>query len=186
MSSSNAGNSPNAQGVLCRVTPVQPWWYTPRLANISKYCRSCVSGSRRVVEPKRMLLPCIGICWIPFTNVGAGRPATSSTVGATSITCENCERVSPMAVEPVGPVHDRAVARTAPVGSDLLRPLVRRVHRVGPTVGVVVVGRRRCRTRRRVTPSTRRSQCPGAIETHELVERAVDRAFGARALSPRM
>ena len=45
--------------------------------------------------------------------------------------------------EAVRPVHDRAVARSAPVRSDLLRPLVGRVHRVRPADRVVVVGLRR-------------------------------------------
>ena len=49
-----------------------------------------------------MLVPCIGICWMPLTNVGAGSPAASRTVGATSITWVNCDRVSPLASKPLG------------------------------------------------------------------------------------
>ena len=33
-----------------------------------------------------MLVPCSAICWTPCTDVGSGSPATSSTVGAMSIT----------------------------------------------------------------------------------------------------
>ena len=49
-----------------------------------------------------MLMPSIGFCWMPLTNAGAGSPAASSTVGATSITWKNCERISPLALKPFG------------------------------------------------------------------------------------
>ena len=39
-----------------------------------------------------------------------------------------------------GPVHDGAVAGTAPVRGDLFGPLVRGAQRMGPAHGVVVVG----------------------------------------------
>ena len=37
-------------------------------------------------------MPSIGDCCTPFTTVGSGRPAASSTVGAMSITWLNCDR----------------------------------------------------------------------------------------------
>ena len=49
-----------------------------------------------------MLVPSIGRCWTPWTLSGSGRPAASSTVGATSITWWNCERISPRALMPAG------------------------------------------------------------------------------------
>ena len=49
-----------------------------------------------------MLTPCIGVCWTPLTNFGSTSPAASSTVGATSITCVNCVRISPLASKPAG------------------------------------------------------------------------------------
>ena len=49
-----------------------------------------------------MLTPCIGVCWTPLTNFGSTSPAASSTVGATSITCENCVRTSPLVSKPAG------------------------------------------------------------------------------------
>ena len=49
-----------------------------------------------------MLPPWSGICWTPWTKVGAGIPATSSTVAATSITWLNCVRTSPLALIPSG------------------------------------------------------------------------------------
>ena len=49
-----------------------------------------------------MLTPSIGFCWTPLTNVGSGRPATSRTVGATSITWANWVRISPCASMPCG------------------------------------------------------------------------------------
>ena len=42
-------------------------------------------------------------------------------------------------LDPVGPVHDRAVAGATPVRRHLLGPLEGRVHRPGPADGVVVV-----------------------------------------------
>ncbi len=45
-----------------------------------------------------MLTPSIGFCGVPLTTFGSGRPAASSTVGATSITWWNCERTSPFAL----------------------------------------------------------------------------------------
>ena len=83
---------------------------------------------------------------------GSGRPAASRTVGATSMTWWNWWRISPRACDAVGPVHDRAVARAAPVRGDLLGPLIRRVHRVRPADRVVVVGLGRRRTRRSARP----------------------------------
>ena len=41
------------------------------------------------------LTPWIGICSTPFTSLGAAMPAASRIVGATSITCVNCERSPP-------------------------------------------------------------------------------------------
>jgi hypothetical protein len=64
-------------------------------------------------------------------------------VGATSITWWNCERISPLALMPAGPVHDRAVARAAEVRRDLLGPLIGRIERVRPADGVVVERRAR-------------------------------------------
>ena len=42
-------------------------------------------------------------------------------------------------LEAIRPVHDRAVAGATEMRRHLLRPLVRRVHRVGPSDGVVVI-----------------------------------------------
>jgi hypothetical protein len=49
-----------------------------------------------------MLNPSCGACWMLFTMVGAGSPATSSSVGTTSITWKNCWRISPRAWMPPG------------------------------------------------------------------------------------
>ena len=86
-----------------------------------------------------MLTPSMGCCCTPLTEIGSGRPAASRIVGATSITWWNCERISPFGFDAVGPVDDGAVARSAPVGGDLLGPLVGRVHGMRPAHGVVVV-----------------------------------------------
>ena len=49
-----------------------------------------------------MLTPSIGFCSTPCTVFGSGRPAASSTVGATSITWWNWLRTSPLASMPFG------------------------------------------------------------------------------------
>ena len=80
------------------------------------------------------------------------------------------------------PVHDRAVAGSAPVRRDLLRPLVRRVHRVRPADRVVVVGVGRAELVDVRRHHLGRLELRGAVEDEQLVERAVDRALGARAV----
>ena len=45
----------------------------------------------------------------------------------------------PLTGDPLRPMHDHPVARAAPVRCDLLRPLIRGVHRVRPADGVVIV-----------------------------------------------
>ena len=47
-------------------------------------------------------MPSIGVCTTPFTLLGCGRPAASSTVGAMSITCENWLRSPPLSLMPFG------------------------------------------------------------------------------------
>ena len=42
------------------------------------------------------------LCCTPLTIVGSGRPAASSTVGATSMTWWNWVRISPLALMPFG------------------------------------------------------------------------------------
>lgn len=49
-----------------------------------------------------MLVPSSGLCNTPLTITGWGSPATSKMVGATSITWQNCERISPFALIPLG------------------------------------------------------------------------------------
>ena len=44
----------------------------------------------------------MGICGTPLTDLGSGRPAASRIVGATSITCPNCVRISFFALMPFG------------------------------------------------------------------------------------
>ena len=80
------------------------------------------------------------------------------------------------------PVHDRAVAGAAPVRGDLLRPLVRRVHRVRPADGVVVVGRRGAE---HVDPGGHelgRLEADGTVQHDQLVERS--RGASPSALAP--
>ena len=78
----------------------------------------------------------------------------------------------------VGPVHDGAVAGAAPVGGDLLGPLVGRVHGVRPADRVVVVGARGAEV---VDPAGHELdglERAGTVEGDGLVEGAVDGALG--------
>ncbi len=84
----------------------------------------------------------------------------------------------------VGPVDDGAVAGAAPVGGDLLGPLVGRVHGVRPTDGVVVVGARRAEVVDPAGHELDRLERAGSVERDRLVERAVDRALRGGAVVP--
>jgi hypothetical protein len=74
----------------------------PRLPNISKYWRSWRSGAPALPKLYSIDVPSIGLWVTPLTIVGSGMPAASSTVGATSMTWQNCERSSPLASTPLG------------------------------------------------------------------------------------
>lgn len=66
----------------------------PRLPNISKYWVVWRSSAPASSSVYRKLVPSIGSCSMPSTASGSGIPAASRIVGATSMTCVNCERVS--------------------------------------------------------------------------------------------
>ena len=83
---------------------------------------------------------------------------------------------------PVRPVHDRAVARAAPVRRHLLGPLVGRVHRVRPADRVVVVGIRPAEEVDLRREELGRFDVRHAVQRRHLVEAAVRRAFGRRAV----
>ena len=87
-----------------------------------------------------------------------------------------------LSLKSVRPVHDGTVARSAPVRSDLLGPLVRRIHRVSPADSVVVVGLRSAELVDARVQELRRLDGRGAVEVDHLVEGAVQRAFGRRAV----
>ena len=107
--------------------------------------RSTASSAGRRRRRRRRCTPSrrrrSGCCWTPLTLSGAGSRAASSTVGGDVDHVVELRADLAACLDPGRPVHDRAVARAAPVRRDLLRPLVRRVHRVRPADGVVVVGR---------------------------------------------
>ena len=85
-------------------------------------------------------------------------------------------------LDAVRPVHDRAVARAAPVRGDLLGPLERRAHRPRPTDRVVVVRGRRAELVHLGEHELRRLERGHPVEVGHLVERAVHRALGRRAV----
>jgi hypothetical protein len=47
-------------------------------------------------------VPSIGVCDVPLTILGSGRPAASRIVGAMSMTCENWLRRPPLSLMPCG------------------------------------------------------------------------------------
>ncbi|MCY1543323.1 hypothetical protein D9M68_791360 [compost metagenome] len=49
----------------------------------------------------------MGICGVPLTTLGSGRPVASRMVGATSITWPNWLRTSPLALMPLGQLTTR-------------------------------------------------------------------------------
>ena len=121
--------------------------------------------------------------WVtPLTLAGSGRPAASRIVGATSMTCVNCDAQPAPVRDPVRPVHDRAVAGAAPVRGDLLRPLERRVHRPRPAHRVVVVRAGRAELVHLAAHELGRLEGGHPVEVGHLVERAVHRALGRRAV----
>ena len=74
----------------------------PRLQNISKYCVSRRSAAFASLNAYSMLAPSNGACCTLLTTVGCGSPAASRIVGAMSMTWQNCERISPFALMPLG------------------------------------------------------------------------------------
>ncbi len=85
-------------------------------------------------------------------------------------------------LDPVGPVHDGAVAGAAPVRGDLLGPLERGVHRPRPTDRVVVVRARRAELVHLGDHELRGLQGGHPVEVGHLVERPVERALGGGAV----
>ena len=93
----------------------QPSLYMARLPIVSKYCCVRCSGALSSTSEPTNEAPCISSCSIPSTVRGAGIPATSRTVGATSIAWANWERRPPASVGASRPVQDHRVARPAEV-----------------------------------------------------------------------
>ena len=125
-------------------------------AAVARTSRSTASRAarppRRRRRSRRMLTPSSGFCCTPLTNVGSGSPAASSTVGATSMTWWNWWRISPLRLDAVRPVDDRAVAGAAPVRGDLLGPLVRACPWRAPSRRRSGCRPSACRSRRCATP----------------------------------
>ena len=72
---------------------------------------------------------------VPFTTFGSGSFAASRTVGATSITWRNCERISPLALIPLGQCSTMPLRVPPKLAGDLLGPGERCVARQGPAGG---------------------------------------------------
>jgi hypothetical protein len=82
-----------------------------------------------------------------------------------------------LASDALGPVHDCSVARAAPVGRDLLGPLIRGVHGMRPAHGIVVVGLRSAQLVEPLHQELRGLDRRHAVEVEHLVERPVERAL---------
>ena len=124
-----------------------------------------------------MLTPSIGVCTIPLTVFGSGRPAASSTVGAMSITWWNWLRISPLALMRAGQLHDERISRAAEVRGHLLGPHEGRIAGHRPARGHVREGLG-------PAPLVDVLQHVGhrlvdAVEVRHLVEHADHAAFGA-------
>ena len=89
-------------------------------------------------------------------------------------------------LDAVGPGHDRAVARAAPVAGNLLGPLVGRVHRVGPADRVVVVRLGRAEQVDLGRHELGRLELTRAVEDEQLVERPRGVPSADAPLSPMM
>ena len=83
-------------------------------------------------------------------------------------------------IDVTGPGHGHALGRSAEVRRHLLHPLERRVHRPCPARGKV--RERPLRSPERVPEKLILDRHLNAIEGGELVRRAVEHAFGARAV----
>ena len=99
-----------------------------------------------------------------------------------SMTWQNWFRMPPLSLISFGIADDRAVARAAPVRGDLLGPLVGRVHRPRPADREVVVGRRRTELVDLRDHELGRLERAHAVEVGHLVEGALERALGRRAV----
>ena len=154
----------------------------PRLQNISKYWVSRRSAAFASLNAYSMLAPSNGACCTLLTTVGCGSPAASRTVGAMSMTWQNWTRDLALPLDAVGPVHDRAVARSAEVRCHLLGPLVGRVHRMRPAHRVVVVSVRAAEVIDLALEELRRLERAHPVEYRHLVEAPVQCAFRGRAV----
>ena len=63
-----------------------------------------------------MLTPSIGFCAMPSTMSGAGIPVTSKSVGTTSFTWWNCQRIPPLSLMRAG--HEIATPLRVPPKND--------------------------------------------------------------------
>ena len=85
-------------------------------------------------------------------------------------------------LEAVRPVHDGAVARPAPVGGNLLGPLIRGAHRMRPAHGIVIVGLRPAELVVPLHEEFRRFEGRQAVEIGHFVVGAVQCAFSRCAI----
>src|SRR5215469_97604 len=99
----------------------------PRLPNISKYCVSRRSAAFGSLNEYSMLTPSIGRCCTPLTD-RFGQPCRLNDRGCHVDDMVELRADFAFGVDAFGPVYDRAIASPAPVGGDLLGPLVGGVH----------------------------------------------------------
>jgi hypothetical protein len=96
----------------------------------------------RIVERVHMLTPCSGSCMTPLTEVGAGDQQLRAQSEPRRSRGETAERISPFALIPLGQWMIVPLRVPPKCEANLLGPLIRCVHGVSPTHGIVVLSMR--------------------------------------------
>ena len=153
---------------------------------VSKYCWVCRSGAAGSVSVSAKVTPCIGSWSIPSTDDGDGDARDVEDGGRYVDDVRELRAEPPGGGDPLRPVDDHGVPRAAQVRAHLLAPLERGVAGPRPRCAVV-------RIHELAAPGFDAAVALGELELHlvgerdavlhgQLVERAGDRAFHARAV----
>ncbi len=145
----------------------------PRLQNISKYWVSWRSGAALIIEGVNHAGALVRAL---LHAVDTDRFGDARGLQHRRRDVDNMRELAAHAalfLDAVGPMHDRAVARAAPVRSHLLGPLVGCIHRPGPTHREVAVGSFATELIQLGQHEFRRFDGSHAVEVGHLVESAL-------------